>query len=39
MTLDEETRAYLARLVDDAPPLSPEQERVIAAAFQAGGDA
>ena len=39
--LDEETRAYIDRLVDEAPPLSESQKRIITTAFekQQAGDA
>ncbi|WP_273736561.1 hypothetical protein [Mycolicibacterium septicum] len=32
--LDPETEAWLDRLVDEAPPLSPAQEAIISAAFE-----
>jgi hypothetical protein len=32
--LDEETRAYLKKLADKAPPFSDEQRAVVAAAFR-----
>jgi hypothetical protein len=36
--LDEKTRAYIDRQVEQAPPFSESQERVITTAFDDAGD-
>jgi hypothetical protein len=38
LELDAETEAWLDRIVDAAPPFSPEQERVIMDACEAAED-